>query len=435
LDALVNAGVRVVNMSARDTAFTTAIADARLQNTSNLLLVKSAGNAGAPAAGGNSVTNPGNSWNAITVGGLDYDFNARASYSSYNDGNAGARKPDIAAPSEMVFSASARDTNYDGRLNDYNPFFFGSDYNSDGGDPTTGSISGTSFAAPHVSGVVALMKEYQADNANRVDDHRLVYKATLFNGAQTFNEPWRAQAQRIPWDQRVRGQGTAGNPLEVTESLDREFGVGVVSAWGALRNLSRPEALASDTNAAEHHLIQPSIAFEEPFTQRTGFWDLETAGAAAQSPFSTVTYMLGQIMDSAMLPGTVFRSTLVWDYDAAGARLADLNLRLYAEIVTPVTPGTPGGVMGFDPTAPNADILLAFTSSNQNQENVKLLNFEVPDLGLLQEVRYYLVVTNHSPYASMYGLSTEYFAVPAPATVLVLASGLLAFGRRRAGGR
>lgn len=133
----------VVNMSyGGSTAMSahTRFADSVIFNN-NVTLVKSAGNTGNMQD--HWVTSPGNAYNIITVGNLDdngtvrwNDDSIRAS-SSY--GLATARmKPELVAPGTNIRTTSTAD-----------PW-------------NNAVVTGTSFAAPHVTGTVALMIEAEA---------------------------------------------------------------------------------------------------------------------------------------------------------------------------------------------------------------------------------------------------------------------------------
>ncbi|MDW8343373.1 MAG: S8 family serine peptidase [Verrucomicrobiae bacterium] len=128
-------------------------------HTYDTLMIKSAGNSGG------QVTSPGDFYNGITVGALNETFTARASFSSYlMQGESGTTvnfwpKPEVVAPGVNI-----------------NTQFLG-------------PASGTSYAAPHVSGIVALLQKGTsstpgltlgtAGNANH-----LAIKAIIMNSAR-----------------------------------------------------------------------------------------------------------------------------------------------------------------------------------------------------------------------------------------------------------
>jgi subtilisin family serine protease len=112
----------------------------RLLSERGLLVAVAAGNSGPDA---NTINCPGCSPDAITVGAVDR--NGRAAGFSSRGGTRFPTKPDVAAPGVDIFSGT-------GQLSI-----------TDGGDPQAGfgyaAISGTSMAAPHVAGLLALLKQ------------------------------------------------------------------------------------------------------------------------------------------------------------------------------------------------------------------------------------------------------------------------------------
>jgi subtilisin family serine protease len=112
-----------------------------------LVVVAAAGNAG-PAF--KTVTSPGAAEKAITVGAVDKQKHI-ASYSSRGPTLDGRTKPDLVAPGSSITSTI--------------PPFAKSPNDALGGSREVfyGSLSGTSMAAPHVSGVVALMLQVNPD--------------------------------------------------------------------------------------------------------------------------------------------------------------------------------------------------------------------------------------------------------------------------------
>lgn len=383
VNALVAAGARVINMSATtNTAADTTFIDGLINTNPNLVFVKSSGN--SEPAGANSVTPPGMSYNGITVGALNKDFTQRASFSSFSHGT-NPIKPDIVAPGEYIVAPNSIDTNNDGMVNDFSRGFLGEDYHNLGA--TTGDITGTSFSAPHVSGAVALMQQYQALHAADHDaDHR-VLKAVMLNQAHTNVQHNGGGA----WAQGTTGS-PAGQNLVVNRSLDTELGAGALDVYDTLGLYSQKEAKASDNNTAQHSTITPDTAL---------WWDLENVAGTNAGQNGTVDYLLPE-----SLAGQKIRATLT--FDIAGAVLPNLELRLYHEGANDFN------VLGFDQNNPLDDILIAQTFSAA--ENVKLFDFVVPNIGPGENMGYYLEVINLSNAATTYGLAF----VPEPATVVIL---------------
>lgn len=398
--ALINAGATVINMSAStdisnpgaDASSDGAWIDGQVNANPNLVFVKSSGNA-EPLAG-NSITAPGQAFNILTVGALNQNFTQRAAFSSYShDGE--PIKPDIVAPGEYILAPNSINTNGDGQVNDFSRGFLGEDYHRAGA--TTSDVTGTSFAAPHVAGVIALMQEYQMDNNGTHDaDHR-VLKAVLLNEANRTVTHNGGGA----WAQAKTGS-SSGQNLIVTRSLDTELGAGAADAMAALDLYSRTEARAADNNAQAHFNLTP--------VEEDRWWDLETVAANG-----TVNYLLSDDIDAHSM-----RATLTWDHN--GAILPELELRLFHE-------GSDDfNVVGYDMANPDEDVLIAQTMNAG--ENVKLLEFYLPEYGPSENPGFYLQVLNNSATSTMYGLA---FLAPEPGSlILLIACASAALCRRRA---
>lgn len=465
--------VQVVNMSAGPDTPTPEYVDSVINTRRNLVFVKSAGNAGPGSVGGNpanTITNPGMNYNGIAVGGLNATFAATASYSSSNSTPGGLRKPDLVAPSEYILSPIAIDTNNDGMANDFDRRFTGVDARvfADANFATsrTGSISGTSFAAPHVSGVAALLAQAQREDRGGVfdatsDDSRVV-KAVLLNTATRDGIRDSAGAR---WSQRSNPLPGPNQGYTVTESLDRQLGAGMVNALGAAKNYLAGEALASDNNTLTQFNI--SAPTNTGGSLKTQWWDLERVqGRADVGPPApgqnllngTVNYALptqvtitpppaenpsGPTIGTfrPMFPG--LKAALTWNRttDAAGTAyndLAHLELRLYAE-----DPVSAINRLSFDPDLTVAKLL--YTTANI-EENTKVFDLDglindrytysanLSSIDLLAwSPRFFLqVVYTGGGQAGQfidYGLSV---IVPAPTTFTLLSAlGICAARRRR----
>lgn len=119
---------------------TSAIARAATKAASvfNMVVVVSAGNEGRPSDPWRYITTPADADSILAVGSLN-SIGIRAESSSIGPTSDGRTKPDVSARGECVFTARSVDN-------------FGNVIDSG----TTSCISGTSFASPHVAGMMAL---------------------------------------------------------------------------------------------------------------------------------------------------------------------------------------------------------------------------------------------------------------------------------------
>ncbi|MBY0311008.1 MAG: S8 family peptidase [Phycisphaerales bacterium] len=466
--------VQVVNMSAGPATPSPEYVDSVINTRRNLIFVKSAGNSGqggAPGNPANTITNPGMSYNGLAVGALNATFSAIASFSSSNATPGTLRKPDLVAPGEYILTPMAIDTNNDGMANDFDRRFTGVDArvfaDVDSSTSRTGAISGTSFAAPHVAGVAALLSQAQREDRGGVfdatsNDSRVV-KAVLLN---TATRGVIRDSAGAGWSQRTTPLPGPNQGYTVTESLDRQLGAGMVNALGAAKNYLAGEALDTDTNTLSQHNI--SAPTNPAGGLKTQWWDLERVqGRADLGPPApgqalvngTVNYALpthatltppppvtpnGPTIGTfrPMFPG--LKAALTWNAltNAAGTTydpLANLELRLYAE-----DPVSAINRLTFSPDLTVAKLL--YTTANIN-ENTKVFDLDglindrytysaiLPSVGdlLAWQPRFFLqVVYTGGGQAGQfidYGLSV---IVPAPTTATLLAVlGLCAARRRR----
>ena len=161
---LIDQGVNIITNSAGSSATGQYTAQEvwldHLAINHSVHFVKSAGN------NGNYITRPGMAYNIITVGAANSSLNGRWTNSSFNEygtlgsGNVYPDKPDIIAPGESWFF----DT------------------------PTgaSGSSSGTSYAAPIVTGVVALMMQSRPALKTLQDSVKSCLLASINNSTLRF---------------------------------------------------------------------------------------------------------------------------------------------------------------------------------------------------------------------------------------------------------
>jgi len=262
----------------------TGILDGLAHDNPTVTFVAAAGNDGPTAAPGG----PASGFNGISVGALDYDenhnYNLPADFTSgapadfYNPVTgqtiAGVRAAvDIAAPGTGMILAA------------YDPD------NPTATDLYYVNAAGTSFAAPMVSGGIALLKDMakntMPDNANALDTR--VIKAVLMAGA-TKTAGWNN-------GQHVNGNGV----IETTQSLDYQVGAGLVN------------------------LTQSVAVYQNPVTgSRTGLglngWDMAQINNGGSVNY-TLAFNQSDIELTIAL--TWFSNTI---YDAANETYQDISL-------------------------------------------------------------------------------------------------------------
>ncbi|MBL8991673.1 MAG: S8 family serine peptidase [Phycisphaerae bacterium] len=440
----------VLNYSASDAGCSVQALDRFISDNPNITWVAAAGNEqltgpGAGFAALGNVETPGYAYNIISVGALEGGFDRPTDFSS-TTGGAQPLGPHIVASGEYTLAPASRDINANGAIDDYTRSFLGDDWRY-AGAATTGRIAGTSFAAPHVAGAIALLHDYALNHAGDFDgasrDHR-VMKAVTLAGAVTSGIADRAGNA---WSQGRTGAGTMLSPLLVTRSLDNNLGAGRLDVPGMLSVYAQREALASDGNAARNFQISMVGASGVVGTggTRTGFWDLENAGAGdgTEAGRGTVDYLLGGLAIPTPFSTTFaplqsyLRAVLTWDAptNAAGTAytgLPNLELRFYCDGFNA------GNVAGFDPANPADDILLARTTGAG--ENIRLLDLFMsavtslaPAPGATLLPNFYIQVANLSTSDVTYGLAVSLIPIPLPSGgVVVLVGVALAARRRRA---
>ncbi|HYD01377.1 MAG TPA: S8 family serine peptidase, partial [Phycisphaerales bacterium] len=432
LNDLRRQGVRIVNMSfgfepnQRAGDFGATRISQFVTSNPGITVVASAGNSGVPRGNSSTIGSPAVSGNVLAVGAVNRDFTARAGFSSYSRGGVG-RRPDIVAPGEYILAPGARDGDGNGQDDEFRRSFIGTDFDRfQGRDISTGPISGTSFAAPFVTGMVALLhdlasRQPQGHDADSTDSR--VMRAVVMNTATTQNV---RRSGGGAWSQDTtiyRMEGHEGRTtLGVDRSCDEQLGAGLLNVGRAIQMFSRAELRGADDANERHMRIDVTGGAAVPNVPM--FWDRQAvAGATQADGVGMVEYMLGQANH-----GWHFRSTMAWiDHtslvnDQLVSQYSRLQLSLYME------GPDEGNTGGFDPANPDADLLI--TATFEMSGTVRMLDMVLPETGT-----YYLLVTNQSQVplfggAPVYGISA-YIPAPGVAGVLALAGMTVARRRRR----
>lgn len=235
-----------------------AEADQTSWNNENMLVVVSAGNDNPGAV---QTGSPSNGKNVLSVAALGHaGSTAVASYSNRGPAADGRMKPDIAAPGSAVLSA--RNTSTSSATPVYN---------------TPVSNSGTSMAAPTISGNAALVRQYFADGfyprgqktaADAYNPSGMVMKAVLLNGTNPLGAP--------SWPNANSGWGRAW--------LDGNLWFKTTLTGGndnrRLRIFERTQAAGLQTGDVNEYTISNVGAGQELRITLTWFDPAASAGAA-----------------------------------------------------------------------------------------------------------------------------------------------------------
>jgi hypothetical protein len=299
-------------------------------NANDTFIIKSAGNLGNSTA---TISKPGDFYNGITVGAVTIDFKQRVAFSSYRmesdpvGGVDGRGKPEVVAPGEAI----------------YTEFVSGSG----------GAGDGTSFAAPHVSGIVALLQKGTENTAGLAlgtagNKNHLAIKAITMNSARKRKISGPENSYNQLFDNANTGlEASDGNYLQgnsfrngsdVTAPYTSEW---TPSRWtynAGVFGTTRPldDELGTGLVDAERALIQLDGGKQNANTPVTPIgWNMDSIASGHQD------YGL----DFAIAPGQFLTTTLAWDRlvtrtdDGDGIfdfndsfvhnSLADLDLKVY----------------------------------------------------------------------------------------------------------
>ncbi len=191
---LIQQNVHVINMSAATVAGGTYSESDKwvdhIANNHSVHFIKSAGNTS------DKVTSPGLAYNAITVGAIDdrdtvdWSGDVKADFSAFNEvtsaGVTPTNKPEIMAPGVLIRTSSFPNAVFPSGLN----------------------VSGTSFAAPHVTGVVAQLIQQMPALATLQDLMKAILTASISHSEHQYD---------------------SGSTTEFVENYER-CGAGVVNA-------------------------------------------------------------------------------------------------------------------------------------------------------------------------------------------------------------
>ncbi len=204
---LLSQGVNVINMSAGFSGVTTGIYGTHerwldhVAHNHSVHFVKSAGN------NSGKITSPGMAYNIITVGSIDdkntltYSDDVRASSSSFEENDGLANKPDIMAPGANITTAA-------------------------------GTNSGTSFAAPHVTAVVAQLCQRRPALKLLQDGMKAILTASISHSKHAYTTDDSAYDQFGAGVVDARSAFyTAGNYRFTTSNFAANSGMGATKTY------------------------------------------------------------------------------------------------------------------------------------------------------------------------------------------------------------
>ncbi len=367
----------------------------------NVITVKSAGNTGngptpteIPYTAG-LVSMPGDGYNGLTVGALDATLGRVASFSAYLPLADGRNGVHLVAPGTNVKSV--------------------------GFDGTFPTSSGTSFAAPHVTGIVANLisaaKQAQAGNArtdkgDRFNTDARVIKAIMINSG-THSSPTRtAGGAAAAWSP---GQVDAADNKNWVHPLNYANGAGEADANEAWRQYRE-----------EGPKLHNAGLLTQYYENR--FWDFGFVTKAADRT-GQVNYLTSGATQFTLPTGfwiNNITATVTWNRHVTTADLANADAISMTDID-----------LWFQYSLNNGTTwnkILASRSPNDSTEHIFLQHI---DDAARQNALYRLQVwVPAGRFATGwdwegYGLSVKYTAIPTPGSGLLAILGLACISHRR----
>jgi hypothetical protein len=362
-------GVRVINQSFGGTypVIGTNLWERGLDyvvSSRQVTFVQAAGNAGDD--GFDTIEEPAAAYNIIAVGAVNHAGTAVAGFSSRGYLGDGRSKPDIVAPGSSIIMPT---------------------HPIGGSGDAVATNSGTSFAAPHVAGVVARLLEVADGTANPLDADPRVIKAVLLNSATKL----------AGWSQTKFG-------TDVTQPLDPHQGAGLLNAGRAYDQLIAGEREPSRIGTFVTTNLAPAVA-----------WDLSTVGLS----LTNVYYLEEQAFGEARLTLTWYRNVGGSGTNYSVLSLANLDLYLWSSPDNAFT---------------NLTLVERSISGVDNVEHLYLTSLETNYYAFGV---YYAGNLIGSDGGTIYALAWEFTVVPEPSTLLLVVLGLSVMHRlprRRARG-
>jgi Subtilase family len=216
-------------------------------------VVVSAGNNGN--SGQPNVRGPADGFNVIGAAATRSTYDSIASFSNYGPTLDGRVRPNLAAPGQTIEVANHT-------------------YTPTNGQPLTTFVTGTSFAAPNITGILTSQIGY--GRANGLSTDPKVLRATSFNSAEKVNN-----FPTTPWSHT--SASNSGGVQTVDIPMDFRAGSGQIDGLALFNQYSPGE--------------------QGPGNVAPRAWDLHSIASGG-----SIDYNLG-----ALQPGTALTTTLTWD--------------------------------------------------------------------------------------------------------------------------